>query len=47
VVLSQAKLLERCTSCNLDLCGDNVDTGDFLGNGVLDLDTGVDLRNIQ
>jgi len=43
VVLGQAKLLERCACCNLDLCRDDVDTGDLLGNSVLDLDTRVDL----
>jgi hypothetical protein len=43
VVLGQTKLLERCTCSNLDLCGYDVDTSDLLGDGVLDLDTGVDL----
>ena len=43
VVLGQAKLLERCTCCDLNLCRNNVDTGDLLGDGVLDLDTGVNL----
>jgi hypothetical protein len=37
VVLGQTKLFEGSTSSNLDLCGDDIDTGDFLGDGVLDL----------
>jgi hypothetical protein len=47
VILSQAKLLERCTSCDLNLRRNNVDTGDLLGDGVLDLNTGVDLQDSQ
>ena len=42
VVLSQAKLLERCTSGDLDLSCNDVDTSDLLGDCVLDLDTRVD-----
>ena len=37
VVLSQAELLEGGASGDLDLGGDDVDAGDFLGDGVLDL----------
>lgn len=37
MVLRQAKLLERGACSNLDLRSDNVDTSDFLGDGVLDL----------
>jgi hypothetical protein len=37
MVLRQAKLLERGTSGNLDLGGDDVDACDFLCNCVLDL----------
>ena len=36
-VLGEAKLCERRTSCDLDLGSDNVNAGDFLGNGMLDL----------
>jgi hypothetical protein len=42
VVLGQTKLLKRCTSGDLDLSCNDIDTCDFLGDGVLDLDTGVD-----
>ena len=45
-VLGQTKLLERSTSSNLDLSGDNVDARDFLGDGVLHLDTRVDLDKV-
>lgn len=46
VVLSQAKLLKRGTGRNLDLSGDDIDTSDLLGDGVLNLDTGVDLNKV-
>jgi hypothetical protein len=46
VILSKTKLLERDTGGNLDLSSDNIDTGDLLGDGVLDLDTGVDLDKV-
>jgi hypothetical protein len=46
VVLGQAKLLKRCTRCNLDLGSHDVDTGDLFSNGVLDLDTGVNLDEV-
>lgn len=42
VVLSQAKLLKRCTSSNLNLRSNDIDAGNLLGNGVLDLNTWVD-----
>jgi hypothetical protein len=37
VILGQAKLLERGTRCNLNLCGNEINTGDLLRNSVLDL----------
>lgn len=37
VVLGQAKLLEGSARGNLDLSGNNIDAGDFLGDCVLDL----------
>jgi hypothetical protein len=37
MVLGQTELLERCTSSDLDLCRNNIDTSDLFGNGVLDL----------
>lgn len=37
VILRKAELLERRAGGDLDLSGYNVDTGDFLGNGVFDL----------
>lgn len=46
VLLSQAELLEGDTRSDLDLGSDNVDTGDLFGDGVLDLDTGVDLNEV-
>jgi hypothetical protein len=46
VVLGQAKLLKRCACCNLNLGRNNVDTGDLLGDGVLDLNTRVDLNKV-
>lgn len=39
-VLGKAKLCEGCTSSDLDLGCDDVDAGDFFGNGVLDLAAG-------
>lgn len=46
VLLSQAKLGEGDTGRDLDLGSDNVDTGDLLGDGVLNLDTRVDLDEV-
>jgi hypothetical protein len=37
LILREAKLLESCTSSNLDLGGHDIDTCDLLGDGVLDL----------
>jgi hypothetical protein len=37
VVLGQAKLLKRGTRGNLNLCGNDINTGDLFRNGVLDL----------
>jgi hypothetical protein len=37
VVLGEAELLKGSAGGDLDLCGDNVDAGDFFGDGVLDL----------
>lgn len=46
VVLGETELLEGNTSSDLDLRSDNVDTGDLFGNGVLDLDSRVDLDKV-
>ena len=46
MVLSQTKLLKRCTSSDLDLGCNDIDTSDLLGDGVLDLDTRVDFDEI-
>ena len=46
MVLSQTELLERCTSGDLDLSCDNIDTSNLLGDGVFDLDTRVDFNEI-
>lgn len=46
VLLGQTKLLEGYTSSNLNLSSDDVNTGDLFGNGVLDLDTRVDLNEV-
>ena len=45
-ILGQAELLERCASGDLDLGGNNIDAGDLFGDGVLDLDSGVDLNEV-
>ena len=37
VVLCEAELLERGAGSNLDLSGNNVDAGNFFGDGMLDL----------
>lgn len=36
-VLGKTELLQRGTGSNLNLCCDNIDACNFLGNGVLDL----------
>lgn len=45
-VLGEAELLQGGTGGNLDLGSDNIDAGDFLGDSVLDLDTGVDFNEV-
>jgi hypothetical protein len=40
VVLGQSELLERRTGGDLDLGSDNVDAGNFFGDGMLDLTIG-------
>lgn len=45
-VLCEAELGECCAGGDLNLGGDNVDACDLLGNGVLDLDTRVDLDEV-
>ena len=37
LVLRETELLESCTSSNLDLGGDDIDTRDLFRNRVLDL----------
>lgn len=46
MVLSQTELLERNASGDLDLRSNNVDTGNLLGDRVLDLDTRVDFDKV-
>lgn len=46
VILSQTELLKGSACGNLDLCGNNIDASDFFGNGVLNLNTGVDSRRV-
>ena len=46
VVLGQTKLLERCTSGDLDLSCHNINTSDLLSDGVLDLDTRVNFYEV-
>ncbi len=45
-VLGQAELSKGSASSDLDLSGNDVDAGNFFGNGVLDLDSGVDLNEV-
>lgn len=45
-VLGEAELGERGAGGDLDLGGDDVDARDLLGDGVLDLDAGVDLDEV-
>jgi hypothetical protein len=45
-VLGQAELCKCCTGSNLNLGCYNINASDFLGNGVLDLDTGVNLNEV-
>ena len=44
--LLETQLFQSSTGGDLDLGCDNVDTCDLLGNGVLHLDTGVDLDEV-
>jgi hypothetical protein len=37
VILREAELLERGSGGNLDLSGNDVDAGNFFGDGMLDL----------
>jgi hypothetical protein len=46
MLLGKTELFEGDTSSNLDLGSNDIDTGNFLGNGVLDLDSGVDFDEI-
>ena len=46
VVLGQTELLKGGPGSNLDLSCHNVDTGDLFRDGVLDLDTRVDLDKV-
>jgi hypothetical protein len=45
-VLGQSKLLKTSSGSNLDLGGNNINSGNLLGDSVLDLDTGVDLDEV-
>jgi hypothetical protein len=42
VILSQTKLLKGGACSNLNLCGNDINTSDLFGNGMLNLDTWVD-----
>lgn len=45
-VLSQTKLGQRSTGSNLDLGSNDIDTSNLLSDGMLDLDSGVDLDKV-
>ena len=45
-VLGKTELLKGGASGDLDLSGNDIDTGNLLGDGVLDLDSGVDLDEV-
>jgi hypothetical protein len=45
-ILGKTKLLQGCSGSDLDLGGNDVDARDLLGDGVLDLDAGVDLDEV-
>ena len=45
-ILGEAQLWQRSTGGNLDLRCDNVNAGDLLSDGVLDLDSRVDLDKV-
>ena len=46
VLLHETERRQGRSRCDLDLGGDDVDTGDLLGDGVLDLHSGVDLDKV-
>lgn len=46
-LLRQTKFGQRSASSDLDLCGNNVDAGDLLGDRVLDLDSGYPRMSSQ
>src|SRR3984885_5925936 len=43
VLLAQAQIFQRFAGCDAQLAGDQVDVGDLLGDGVLDLDPRIHL----
>jgi hypothetical protein len=45
--LGKTELFKGDTSSNLDLGSDDIDTSDFLGNSVLDLNSRVDLDKVM
>jgi len=47
VFLGETELFKGDTSSNLDLSSDDIDSSDFLGDSVLDLDSGVDLDKVM
>ena len=47
VFLGKTELFKGDTSSNLDLGSNDIDTSDFLGDSVLDLDSGVDLDKVM
>ena len=44
--LGQTELFKSDSSSNLDLSSNDIDTSDFFGNSVLDLNSGVDLDKV-
>lgn len=44
--LHESKFRERCTECNTDLSRNNIDSSDFLSNGMFDLDTRIDFDKV-
>jgi hypothetical protein len=46
VLLGQTELSKGNTRCDLDLSGDDINTGNLFGDSVLDLDTRVDLDKV-
>jgi hypothetical protein len=47
VFLGKTELFKGDTSSNLDLGSDDIDTSDFFGDSVLDLNSGVDLDKVM